>query len=283
MNDRVNPMKVIESIEEMRKARRATKGTVGFVPTMGFLHEGHLALVKLARKECQTVVVSIYVNPSQFAPHEDFQTYPRDMQRDLNLLKDETVNLVFTPTSAQMYPDCYTTWIKVTDLDKRLESQSRPHFFTGVATIVAKLFNIVRPHKAYFGEKDAQQLRIVTKMSADLNLGIQIVPVPTVRESDGLAMSSRNAYLNKDERKAATILWRTLSVAREMVEGGERDAQNIRDRMMEIITAEALAKLDYISVSDSNTLEELDTVEGPALISLAVWIGKTRLIDNITV
>jgi pantoate--beta-alanine ligase len=273
-------MQVVGPIFEIRALRQKLSGTVGFVPTMGYLHEGHLALVKQARIENSAVIVSIYVNPAQFGPREDFGAYPRELNRDLELLRGEGVDIVFVPSDDEMYPPEFSSWVDVEKVTERLEGTSRPGHFRGVATVVAKLFNIVQPTKAYFGQKDAQQAVIIKKMVADLNMGIEIVVVPTVRESDGLAMSSRNIYLSSGERQAATILFRALTLARQLSQGGEKDAGKIRRQMTSLIEKEPLAQIDYVSIADAETLEELNLIDHPALASLAVRIGKTRLIDN---
>jgi len=275
-------MQVVEPIFEIRALRQKLSGTVGFVPTMGYLHEGHLTLVKQARIENSAVIVSIYVNPTQFGPREDFGAYPRDLNRDLELLREGGVDIVFVPSDNQMYSPEFSTWVDVENISERLEGASRPGHFRGVATVVAKLFNIVQPTKAYFGQKDAQQVIVIKRMVADLNMAIEIVVVPTVRESDGLAMSSRNIYLSLEERKAATVLFRALTLARQLRMGGEKDAGRIRRQMASLIKKEPLAKTDYVSIADAETLKELDLIDGPALASLAVRIGKTRLIDNIS-
>ncbi len=271
------------TLDELRTARRLLEGTVGFVPTMGYLHEGHLSLVRRARAECDRVVASIFVNPTQFGPHEDLARYPRDLQRDLSLLESEEVDLVWTPTEEEMYPPGYATWIEVEGLTRRLEGAARPGHFRGVATIVTKLFNAVQPHKAYFGQKDAQQALVIRCMTRDLNFPIEIVVCPTVREPDGLAMSSRNVYLNPQERQAATVLFRALQAAQAAYQQGERNAEVLRTLMAEVIASEPLAQMQYVSVADYDTLEELQTISGKALLSMAVFIGNTRLIDNIVV
>jgi pantoate--beta-alanine ligase len=273
-------MQVVGPILEIRALRQKLSGTVGFVPTMGYLHEGHLALVKQARVENSAVIVSIYVNPTQFGPREDFGAYPRELDRDLELLREEGVDIVFVPRDDEMYPPEFGSWVDVEKVTERLEGASRPGHFRGVATIVAKLFNVVQPSRAYFGQKDAQQAVVIKRMVADLNLGIEIVVVPTVRESDGLAMSSRNIYLSPGERQAATILFRALTLARQLRQGGEKDAGKIRRQMASLIQKEPLARIDYVSIADAETLEELNLIDCPALASLAVRIGKTRLIDN---
>ncbi len=265
----------------MRKLRRQLSEPVGFVPTMGYFHEGHLSLVRQARKENPTVVVSIFVNPTQFGPGEDFQDYPRDLNRDLELLEREKVDIVFVPSEEEMYPRGFNSWVDVEKVTERLEGASRPGHFRGVATVCAKLFNIIQPTRAYFGQKDAQQAVVIKKMVADLNMNLEIVVVPTVRESNGLAMSSRNTYLNPEERQAATVLFKALSLARELWQGGEKDADKIRHQMTSLIQKEPLAKIDYVSIADANTLEELQKIDRPAIVFLAVRIGKTRLIDNV--
>jgi pantoate--beta-alanine ligase len=274
-------MQVINTIAEMRKLRRQLSEPVGFVPTMGYFHEGHLSLVRQARKENPTVVVSIFVNPTQFGPGEDFQDYPRDLNRDLELLEREKVDIVFVPSEEEMYPRGFNSWVDVEKVTERLEGASRPGHFRGVATICAKLFNIIQPTRAYFGQKDTQQATVIKKMVADLNMNLEIVVVPTVRESNGLAMSSRNTYLNPEERQAATVLFKALSLARELWQGGEKDADKIRHQMISLIHKEPLAKIDYVSIADANTLEELQKIDRPAIVFLAVRIGKTRLVDNV--
>ena len=272
-------MQVVKTISEMRKLRRQLTEPVGFVPTMGYFHEGHLSLVRQARKENPSVVVSIFVNPTQFGPSEDFRDYPRDLRRDLELLQN--VDIAFVPSEGKMYPSGFSSWIDVEKITQRLEGASRPGHFRGVTTICAKLFNIIQPSRAYFGQKDAQQAVVIKKMVSDLNMNLEIIVAPTVRENDGLAMSSRNIYLNAEERQAAIILFKALSLARHLWQSGEKDANKIRHQMTSLIHKEPLAKIDYVSIADANTLEELDVIDHPALASLAVTIGKTRLIDNI--
>jgi pantoate--beta-alanine ligase len=274
-------MKVLKTISEIKQLRPSLPQPLGFVPTMGYLHEGHLALVRQARAENSSVAVSIFVNPTQFGPQEDFEKYPRDPKRDLALLEKEGTDVVFMPSAGEIYPPQFNSWVEVGKIMERLEGVSRPGHFRGVATVVAKLFNIVRPDKAYFGQKDAQQLIVIRKMVADLDMDLEVIAVPTVREDDGLAMSSRNTYLNPEERKAAVVLYQALTLAQELFSGGERDAQAIRHQMTELIQKQPLAEIDYISIADAETLDELDEVKPPALVSLAVKIGKTRLIDNI--
>lgn len=273
-------MRVVKSIAELRELRRQFSGSLGFVPTMGYLHEGHLALVRQARNENSTVVASIFVNRTQFGPSEDLASYPRDLERDLKLLDEENTDVVFIPPDEEMYPPAFSSWVDVEKVTERLEEASRPGHFRGVATVVAKLFNIVQPTKAYFGQKDAQQAIVIKRMVADLNMDLEIVVVPTVRENDGLAMSSRNTYLNPEERQAATILFKALTLAKELWQRGEKDADKIRRQMASLIRKEPLARIDYVSIADAATLEELEAVDRPALASLAVRIGKARLIDN---
>ncbi len=273
-------MRVVKSIAELRESRRQFTGSVGFVPTMGYLHEGHLSLVRQARNENSAVVASIFVNRTQFGPGEDLASYPRDLERDLKLLDEENTDVVFIPPDEEMYPPAFSSWVEVEKVTERLEEASRPGHFRGVATVVAKLFNIVQPTRAYFGQKDAQQAIVIKRMVADLNMDLEIVVVPTVRESDGLAMSSRNTYLNPEERRAATILFKALTLAKELWQRGEKDADKIRRQMASLIRKEPLARIDYVSIADAATLEELEAVDRPALASLAVRIGKARLIDN---
>ncbi len=275
-------MKVVETIAEMKRLRLDLTGPVGFVPTMGYLHEGHLALVKQAKTENTSAVVSIFVNPTQFGPREDFTGYPRDTRRDLAMLEKIKTDVVFMPSAAEMYPPHFNSWVEVSKITERLEGAVRPGHFRGVATVVAKLFNIVQPTKAYFGQKDAQQVAVIEKMVTDLNMNLEVVTCPTVREPDGLAMSSRNTYLSPAERRAATVLYQSLKLAQELYARGETNAQHLRQAMTDLIKKEPLAeKIDYISIADATTLEELDKVKPPALISLAVKIGKPRLIDNL--
>jgi len=274
-------MKIIEKIGDMRQGRLKLAEPVGFVATMGYFHEGHLALVRQARAENPSVVVSIFVNPTQFGPQEDFKQYPRDPQRDLALLEKEKTDIVFMPSVAEMYPVQFNSWIEMGKVTERLEGASRPTHFRGVATVVAKLFNIIQPTRAYFGQKDAQQAIVIKKMVADLNMNLEIVTVPTVREPDGLAMSSRNTYLNPQERQAAIVLYQTLSLAQKLWSQGEKDAERLRQEMLALIKKQPLAIIDYVSIADAETLDELDVVKSPALVSLAVRIGKTRLIDNV--
>jgi pantoate--beta-alanine ligase len=274
-------MKVVETAAELKKIREKLPGPLGFVPTMGYLHEGHLVLVRRAKAENASVAVSIFVNPTQFGPKEDFKQYPRDPQRDLSLLKKEGTDLVFMPPVAEIYPPGFDRWVEVGKIAERLEGASRPGHFRGVATVVARLFELVKPDRAYFGQKDAQQLLVIKKMVSDLALGLEVVAVPTVREADGLAMSSRNTYLNTGERKQATVLYQALTLAQRLYNEGERDAETIRGKMTALIQRQPLAEIDYVSIAYAETLEELEVVGPPALVSMAVRIGKTRLIDNI--
>jgi pantoate--beta-alanine ligase len=273
-------MKILETIAALKAERGRLGGSVGFVPTMGYLHDGHLELVRRARAENITVIASIFVNPSQFGAQEDFTSYPRDTERDLAMLEEENVRLVFMPTVEEMYPQGFSTWVEVEKVTERLEGESRPGHFRGVTTVVAKLFNIVQPDRAYFGQKDAQQLAVICKMVSDLELNLDIVGVPTVREPDGLAMSSRNINLTAEERKAALVLWKALCLARGHWEQGQRDVASLRQEMASLIEHEPFASIDYISIADPETLEEIDVIDRPALVSMAVRIGGTRLIDN---
>jgi pantoate--beta-alanine ligase len=274
-------MKVILTVAEMREWRRITAVPVGFVPTMGYLHEGHISLVKRAQVENASVVVSIFVNPTQFGPQEDFKNYPRNTNRDLGMLEPFT-DVVFMPSDSEMYPDKYNTWVDVKGLTEQLEGESRPGHFRGVSTVVTKLFNIVQPDKAYFGQKDAQQLLVIKKMSADLNMNLEVIACPTLREPDGLAMSSRNTYLTPEQRKAAPVLHKALMLARDKWSKGEKDAGKIRKEMEKLIRKEPLTDIAYVSIADAATLKEIPQLIGKsALVSMAVKIGKTRLIDNI--
>ncbi len=273
-------MRNVITLAELRSARQNFPGSVGLVPTMGYLHEGHLSLVRRAREECDHVVVSIFVNPTQFGPREDLSRYPRDLDRDLNLLEPLGTDLVWLPTAEIMYPPDFQTWVEVEGITRPLEGARRPGHFRGVTTVVAKLFNAVQPDKAYFGQKDAQQAAVIRQMTRDLNFPLEIVVCPIVREPDGLAMSSRNVYLDPEQRKAATVLYRSLSAAKQAYEAGERDAEKIRGKMKDVLESEPLAEVQYVSCADYDTLEELEVLRGKALLSLAVVIGKTRLIDN---
>ena len=274
-------MQIVRTVTEMKQLRKQLAEPVGLVPTMGALHEGHLALVRRSRAECRTTVTSIFVNPTQFLPGEDLKAYPHVPDQDTRMLEAVGNDIVFMPPEKEVYPPSFNTWAEVKGVTERLEGASRPGHFRGVATVVNKLFNIVQPTKAYFGQKDAQQVIVVKKMVADLNMNLEIVVVPTVREPDGLAMSSRNVYLNPEERKTATVLYRSLRLAQDMFSKGEKDAERIRKAMIALIRKEPQAAIDYVSIADPVTLEELDAIRPGTLASLAVKIGKTRLIDNL--
>ncbi|MFQ3535104.1 MAG: pantoate--beta-alanine ligase [Aggregatilineales bacterium] len=277
-------MIICESVQALREARGQSAGRLGFVPTMGYLHEGHLALVQRAQAENDYVVVSIFVNPTQFGQGEDFSTYPRDLARDLALLSAFPNLIVFTPSLEEMYPQGFQTYVSVETLSQGLEGERRPGHFRGVATVVAKLFNIVQPQRAYFGQKDAQQLAVIRQMVRDLAFPIEVIGVPTVRAADGLALSSRNSYLTPQERAAAPVLYRALCAARARWEAGERDAETLRQTMRAVLAAEPLAHVDYISVADAETLRECQgVISRAALLSMAVRIGRARLIDNLIV
>jgi len=273
-------MKTISSLFDLRTARLSLNGTVALVPTMGYLHEGHLSLIRRAKAECEHVVVSIFVNPTQFGANEDLSKYPRDLARDLSLIEPLGVDVVWNPSAEEMYPTGYQTWVEVDALTHPLEGAIRQSHFKGVTTVVAKLFNAVQPHRAYFGQKDAQQAAVIRQMVRDLNFALEVVVCPIIRETDGLAMSSRNKYLQGDDRKAATVIFRALNAAKSVYEGGERNAEKIREKMKEVIEAEPRAQMQYVSCADYDTLEELQAVRGKSLLSMAVILGKTRLIDN---
>ncbi len=277
-------MQVITSLPELRKIRSHLAEPVGLVPTMGYLHEGHLSLIRKARQECASVIVSIFVNPTQFAPNEDLRRYPRDLAHDLQLLKQERVDIVWNPSPEIMYPTGYQTWVTVEELTQTLEGKMRPTHFRGVTTVVSKLFNATQPQRAYFGQKDAQQALVVRRMTQDLNFPIEIIVCPTQREADGLAMSSRNVYLNPAERQAATVLSRALFRAQGAYEQGERNAQTLRDLMLSVLKTEPLANVQYVSCAKIEDLREWEgKIQGTALLSLAVFVGQTHLIDNVVV
>ncbi len=273
-------MNTVSSLFDLRAARLSLNGTVGLVPTMGYLHEGHLSLVSRAKAENKHVIVTIFVNPTQFGANEDLSKYPRDLERDLSLLRPLGVDLVWMPTAEVMYPSGYQTWVEVDALTSPLEGAMRPGHFRGVTTVVAKFFNATQPTKAYFGQKDAQQAAVIRRMVTDLNFPLEMVICPTTREADGLAMSSRNKYLNEAERKAATVLFRSLSAAKALYEGGERNAETLREKMKAVLATEPLAQIQYVSCADYDSLAELEIITGKALLSMAVFMGKTRLIDN---
>lgn len=274
-------METVVDISELRKLRASMAGVFGLVPTMGALHAGHLALIRRARAECARVGVSIFVNPAQFGPGEDFGGYPRGLEHDLDLLAPLGVDLVWTPDPAMVYPPAFQTWITVEDVAQPLEGSRRPGHFRGVATVVAKLFNVFTPTKAFFGQKDAQQVAVIRRLVTDLNFPVEIVVCPTVRAPDGLALSSRNAYLNAGERQAAPVLFRALSAARAAYAAGERAGSVLRSAMTAALAAEPLAQVDYVSAADPASMRELDRIDNGVLVSLAVRIGKTRLIDNL--
>ena len=273
-------MKIFETVAGFRDAAARDERPLGLVPTMGALHAGHHSLLDRARSDNSTVAASIFVNPTQFGPAEDFSTYPRDQVSDLAVMEGTGVDLLFTPSVEEIYPEGFDTSIDVGRITKRLEEEHRPGHFLGVATVVCKLLTIARPDRAYFGQKDAQQSLVIKRLNVDLNLGAQIVVCPTIREADGLALSSRNKHLSPSEREAATVLYRSLQLAEDL---GTSDAREIRRRMHDLIDTEPLATADYVSVADAETLEELDVVDRPALVSVAVHVGETRLIDNILI
>ena len=273
-------MKTFTKIKEFSEEVRRLPKPIGYVPTMGYLHEGHLSLARRARQECASVVASIFINPTQFAPQEDLSSYPRNLPHDLEMLESTSVDLTWTPTVEEIYPAGFNTWVVVEGLSKRLEGEHRPDHFRGVTTVVAKLFHLVGAQKAYFGQKDAQQLAVIRQMTRDLNIPIEIVACPTVREQDGLAMSSRNTYLSTDERLSASVLFRALMAAKDKFLHGERGGDNLRSAMEEVLASEPLARKQYVSCADVESLEELNYVVNKALLSMAVFIGKTRLIDN---
>lgn len=276
-------IKTIKEIrEELKKVSHEKSISVGFVPTMGYLHEGHISLIKRAREENDLVVVSVFVNPTQFAPHEDFDSYPRDMERDYHLAITSGADIVFAPEVEEIYEKNSSTFVNVEgEITKKLCGKSRPIFFKGITTVVAKLLNIIQPTNAYFGQKDAQQVAIVRKMVRELHYDVNIISCPLVREEDGLALSSRNVYLNEEERKQALILSKSLFGAREMLLNGEKNVENLRKFIIEKIKTQDLADMDYVEIVDAETLEDIEKVEKTALAALAVKIGKTRLIDNI--
>ena len=274
-------MRILHTIDEFRAARRAARGTVGLAPTMGYLHDGHRSLVRRAREENAVCAAWIFVNPTQFGANEDYARYPRDEARDIALLEQERTDLLFMPEAEEIYPEGFDSSVDVGGVAQPLEGAARPGHFRGVATIVTKFFNIMQPDRAYFGQKDAQQTVVIRQLVRDLNLPVEVVVCPIVREPDGLAMSSRNAYLTPQERAAAPVLYRALCQARAHYEQGERDAESLRQTVRALIEAEPLANIDYVSVADGETLRELDTVRDRALVSLAVRMGPTRLIDNI--
>ena len=274
-------MMIVNTLDELSYSRRFLESPVGLVPTMGYLHAGHISLVKQARQECQSVMVSIFVNPTQFGPNEDLASYPRNIESDLHLLEEADVDLVWMPSPEIMYPPGYQTWVEVENLTKPLEGSARPGHFRGVTTVVSKLFNAMRPDRAYFGQKDAQQAAVLRQMTRDLSYPIEIVVCPTLREADGLAMSSRNTYLDAQHRKVAAVLYRALSAAKAAFEAGEKDAEALRRIVREGVAEEPHARLQYVSCADYDSLTELEQINSKALLSLAAHVGKTRLIDNV--
>ncbi len=279
-------MKIIKTMAEIRDVIMGLKKdgkSIALVPTMGCFHEGHLSLMRAARKKCDALVVSIFVNRTQFGAGEDYEHYPRDLKRDTDLAEMEKVDFIFAPDAEEMYPPGYASFVEVEGLGKIMCGKTRPIHFRGVVTIVMKLFNLIQPDIAYFGQKDAQQAVIIRKMVSDLNMNVKIKVLPVVREEDGLAMSSRNEYLNDEERKTAAILYRALLKAKEEIAEGKRNAGEIRKMMTKMLESERLARLDYIAIVDPENLHEVVSIEKDVLIAIAVWLGKTRLIDNIIV
>lgn len=273
-------MQTVHTITQVRQIRKGTSGTWGLVPTMGYLHEGHLSLCRRAKSECDHVAVSIFVNPTQFGPNEDLARYPRDLPRDLDLLSKASVDLVFAPEPGELYPPDFQTCVTVEQVTQLLEGAARPGHFRGIATVVAKLFNIFQPDRAYFGQKDAQQVAVIKQMVRDLDFSLEIVVCPTVREPDGLAMSSRNAYLTPEQRRAATVLFRALSAAKTLWKSGQRDGEALRQAMRDVLATEPLARPEYVSAADPVSLAELGAAQRGVLLSMAVRVGATRLIDN---
>ncbi|HEY8347376.1 MAG TPA: pantoate--beta-alanine ligase [Symbiobacteriaceae bacterium] len=277
-------MEIICTIEEMRRwvrAEREKGATIGLVPTMGYLHEGHLSLVRRAREQCDRVVMSIFVNPLQFGPREDYDRYPRDLERDARLAREAGVDVIFHPSVEEMYPRPNLTYVTVERLSETLCGQSRPGHFRGVATVVSKLFHIVQPDRAYFGQKDIQQLRVIEQMVEDLNFPVVVEGCPIVREPDGLAMSSRNVYLSPSERQQAPVIYASLRRAQQAYAAGERDAEKLLSLVREGISQAPDARIDYIRLVDRYTLDDVQRVDGPAILAVAVWFGSARLIDNI--
>ncbi|ADL53439.1 pantoate--beta-alanine ligase [Clostridium cellulovorans] len=278
-------MKVIKTIEEARREIgiwRKQGLTVGLVPTMGYLHNGHKSLIEKAKAENDKVVVSVFVNPIQFGPTEDLDKYPRDIERDSVIAEEAGASFIFNPEPAEMYKSTFSTYVDCEGITEGLCGSKRPGHFQGVCTVVSKLFNIIKPNRAYFGEKDAQQLAVIKRMVRDLNFDVEIVPCPIVREEDGLAMSSRNVYLSQEERRAALILSKSLTRSKELLKNGEKETKKILEEIIKVIETESLSKIDYVEIVDSEDLAPVSTVEKPVLIALAVFIGKVRLIDNFT-
>ncbi len=278
-----NIMNILTTIDEVRTQIKAWKKeglSIGFVPTMGFLHEGHMSLMKQARMENDKVVASIFVNPMQFGPTEDLEAYPRDLERDAAMCEEVGVDLIFHPEPSEMYKDGFCSFVDMTGVTDALCGKSRPVHFRGVCTVVSKLFHIVTPDRAYFGQKDAQQVAVIQRMVTDLNMDVEIIPCPIVREEDGLAKSSRNTYLSAEERKAALILSQAIFMGQKMVTDGERDGKVLAKAIADKIASEPMARIDYVEVVDALTMQAVDTLEGTVLTAVAVYIGKTRLIDN---
>lgn len=277
-------MKIVTTVKEIRdiiKKWRKEECSIGLVPTMGYLHEGHESLMKAAKAKHDKVVVSIFVNPMQFGKNEDLATYPRDMAHDSKICEAMGVDVIFNPDASVMYEEHFYTYVDMDYLTEGLCGKSRPVMFRGVCTVVSKLFNIVQPDKAYFGQKDAQQLSVITKMVKDLNFNLEVVGCPIIREEDGLAKSSRNSYLNQEERQAALVLHRSLKIAKELLDKGEKNTELIKNKMIEELNNEPLARIDYVEIVDWETIKPIEEIDKSALIALAVFIGKTRLIDNI--
>jgi pantoate--beta-alanine ligase len=277
-------LEIIENVSAMQsfaEEKRRDRQRISLVPTMGYFHEGHLNLMKLGRKLAGCLIVSIYVNPTQFAPTEDFEAYPRDFERDRKLAEEIGVDVIFYPNNQEMYPEGYQTYVDVQEITKNLCGASRPHFFRGVATVCTKLFHIVKPHAVVFGKKDFQQYLVIKRMVRDLNLDIEVIGMETTREPDGLAMSSRNVYLSSEERKSALSLSRSLALAKELYSKGERSSGKILEKVREMIAGSPFTKIDYAKICDVATVKDVDKIEGECVLALAVWVGKTRLIDNV--
>ncbi|WP_294157247.1 pantoate--beta-alanine ligase [uncultured Clostridium sp.] len=275
-------VKKIDEVRNLVKEWKAKGLTIGYVPTMGALHEGHESLIKRAVKENDKVIVSVFVNPTQFGPNEDYDSYPRNIEKDMELCKNAGATAVFNPEPSEMYSDNKSTTVSVSGLTEVLCGARRPGHFNGVCLVITKFFNIVKPDRAYFGQKDAQQVAVLKRMVRDLSFDVEIVPCPIIRENDGLAKSSRNTYLSADERKAALVLSRSLTTAKEMLDNGERNADKIKETMIFEINKEPLAKIDYVEIVDSEDLSSISKIERSILVPIAVYIGKTRLIDNFT-
>lgn len=275
-------MVVVKNIDEMKKICRELRKekTIGFVPTMGYLHEGHLSLVRHSKKENDITVVSIFVNPTQFGPNEDYNSYPRNLNRDASLLEKEDVDYVFVPEIEQMYPKDYSTYINEEKLSRHLCGRSRPGHFRGVCTVVTKLFNIVKPNRAYFGQKDAQQFRVIRRMVRDLNMDVEVIECPIVREPDGLAMSSRNIYLSTEERNQALALNRSLKIAENLYRSGEKNTERMKEKIVQYLSSFDKIKIDYVEIVSEETLEPVEKIEGKVVVAIAAWVGKARLIDN---